>query len=466
MTGEGAERSGVAVAHAVLDGNGRLLSADPVLDRLNWRAGGDVGQPLAVPALATVVRLARRLGIMVSRRALAADEKGDVEMWARAQPDGKGVRLAVSGWQRRPGWRGVAGAGGLPGAANDPDGKWRWDTDAALRLIQVSTGAGRRQVRRDRVAGTAGHHPVHAGRGEWPVAAGRGGRQARAADGGWRKAARQWQARDPVGDRPARYGGTVRRLHRRRPSGPAGIATAPRPPSPALADEFITGLDRSLRRPLAQIIANADSIHNGTEGDLGSVYTEYAANIAHAGRHLLSLVDDLVDLQAVERPDFAPVSDAIDLAAVARRAAGLLTVRAGGAGVVTKRPLPGATLWARGDFKRALQILVNLIGNAIRYAPYGSIVLFGLHRGAGQVAISMADGGKGIAPAAHGKVFEKLERIDSSEPGGNRLGLYIARRFAQAMGGDLTLASAPGEGARFTLSLPAEPSRREDQHQP
>ena len=64
------------------------------------------------------------------------------------------------------------------------------------------------------------------------------------------------------------------------------------------------------------------------------------------------------------------------------------------------------------------------------------------------------------------KMFEKLERIESSEPGSNRLGLYIARRLAQAMGGDLTLASAPGEGARFTLSLPAEPSRREDQHQP
>ena len=93
MTGIRANRSGVAAAHAVLDGNGRLLSVDPILDRLNRRAGGDVGQPLAVPALATVVRLARRLGIMVSRRALAADEKGDVEMWARAQPDGKASGL-------------------------------------------------------------------------------------------------------------------------------------------------------------------------------------------------------------------------------------------------------------------------------------------------------------------------------------------------------------------------------------
>ena len=259
---------------------------------------------------------------------------------------------------------------------------------------------------------------------------------------------------------------TVRHDATGRFGGFAGLARAtdreaPAPPtgsSPILAEQFIAGLNRSLRRPLAQIIANADSINGGTDGPLGGDYADYAADIAHAGRHLLALVDDLVDLQAVERPDFTPVSDAIDLADVARRAAGLLAVRAGEAGVMIERPLPGATLWARGDFRRALQILVNLIGNAVRYAPRGSIVLVGLHRGGDQVAISVADEGKGIAPDAHARVFEKFERVDPTEPGGNGLGLYIARRLARAMGGDLTLASAPGQGALFTLSLPAEPT--------
>ena len=160
------------------------------------------------------------------------------------------------------------------------------------------------------------------------------------------------------------------------------------------------------------------------------------------------------------------MTDAVDLADVARRAAGLLAVRASEAGVLIERPLPGATLWARGDFRRALQILVNLVGNAVRYAPRGSIVLVGLHRDAAHVGVSIADEGKGIALADQTRVFEKFERIDSSEAGGNGLGLYIARRLARAMGGDLTLASAAGEGARFTLTLPADPPRREDQHQP
>ena len=467
MIAAGAECGRAAVAHAVLDGDGRLVSADPILDALNRRAGGDVGQPLAVPALATIVRLARRLGIMVSRRVVVAEEENDVEMWARARPDGEGIRLAVSGWQERPGWTGVTCASALPAPADDPDGEWRWDTDAALRLTRLSTEAGRRHGF-DAIALLG--QPITTlftldeEDGQLPLVEAFARREPLAAQG----------ARLRANDKPMMLSATVRHDAAGRFGGFTGlarpvqpvIAAAPATASPALADEFIAGLDRSLRRPLAQIIANADSINSGTEGGLGPDYADYAADIAHAGRHLLSLVDDLVDLQAVERPDFTPVSDAIDLADVASRAAGLLTVRASGAEVMIERPLPGATLWARGDFRRALQILVNLIGNALRYAPRGSIVLVGLHRSAGQVAISIADEGKGIAPAAHARVFEKFERVDPSEPGGNGLGLYIARRLARAMGGDLTLASAPGEGARFTLSLPAEPPRRQDQHQP
>jgi signal transduction histidine kinase len=69
--------------------------------------------------------------------------------------------------------------------------------------------------------------------------------------------------------------------------------------------------------------------------------------------------------------------------------------------------------------------------------------------------VIIADQGKGIAPADHERVFAKFERVDPSEPGGSGLGLYIARRLARAMGGDINLDSAPGQGARFALTLPA-----------
>ena len=72
-----------------------------------------------------------------------------------------------------------------------------------------------------------------------------------------------------------------------------------------------------------------------------------------------------------------------------------------------------------------------------------------------QVALTVTDQGKGVAAADQARIFDKFVRVDPGEPGGSGLGLYIARRLARAMGGDLSVESAPGEGARFTLTLPA-----------
>ena len=472
-TGRGAS----PVAHAVLDGEGRLLSADPALDILNRRAGGGIGLPFAVPALATAVRLARRLRVMVSRRVIVADDAGDVELWVRAHPDGEHIGFAASGWHERGRWMPMPmpGTAGWPPPADDMETGWNWETDAALRLTRLSPAAGRRHGF-DAVAllgqpltalfvldDEEGRSPlIEAFARREPLS----DQRARLRDGD----AVVTLSASIRSDAAGRFAGFVGRAQpaeaRSRQAAPS--ASAP----PPLAEHFVAGLDRALRRPLARIVANADSINGAADGPVASDYAEYAADIAHAGRHLLALIDDLVDLQAVERPDFKPVADAIDLADVARRAAGLLAVRATEAGVLIERPLPGATLWARGDFRRALQILVNLIGNALRYAPRGSIVLVGLHRDDRSVGVSIADEGKGIAAADQIRVFEKFERVDPTEPGGNGLGLYIARRLARAMGGDLTLASTPGKGASFTLSLPAklasglaaDATRGEDQH--
>ena len=119
------------------------------------------------------------------------------------------------------------------------------------------------------------------------------------------------------------------------------------------------------------------------------------------------------------------------------------------------RPAEGETLMASGEFRRVLQILVNLIGNALRYSPPGGMIWIRCEREGDLAAVIVADQGKGIDPADHARIFDKFERVDPTESGGTGLGLYIARRLARAMDGDLTVDSAPGQGARFTLSLPA-----------
>ena len=119
------------VAHAVVDAEGRLVSAEPAIASLNLRAGGGESMPLAIPPLATIARLARRLGIVVSRGVTVADGEADLRLWVRAQPEGDHVRLAVSGWQRP-----LAGTAARRPSAEaafvSAGADWRWETDAAL----------------------------------------------------------------------------------------------------------------------------------------------------------------------------------------------------------------------------------------------------------------------------------------------------------------------------------------------
>jgi signal transduction histidine kinase len=217
---------------------------------------------------------------------------------------------------------------------------------------------------------------------------------------------------------------------------------------------FAERLDHALRGPLDKIITDAQTIGEQSEGPLRRDYAGYSRDIASAGRHLLELVNDLVDLQSIERPGFNPAPEDIDLADVARRAAGLLAVRAAADKVRIEGPNDTDRIPARGEFRRVLQIVMNLVTNAVRYSPEGGVVTIAVEAGRNEARLSVTDQGPGIAQADQQRIFEKFERLDSSDPGGTGLGLYIARRLARAMGGELTVKSVPGKGARFTVSLP------------
>jgi len=114
----------------------------------------------------------------------------------------------------------------------------------------------------------------------------------------------------------------------------------------------------------------------------------------------------------------------------------------------------GEPLPARGQERAVIQILVNLISNAIRYSPEQGTVHLAFARTAGTASVAVSDEGPGIAPSDQQRIFERFERAHSKEAG-TGLGLAISRRLARSMGGDVSLDSPPGEGARFTLTLPA-----------
>ena len=103
-----------------------------------------------------------------------------------------------------------------------------------------------------------------------------------------------------------------------------------------------------------------------------------------------------------------------------------------------------------------LQVLLNLIGNAIRYSPEDSHVWIRLEDAGDRARVIVADQGAGISAEQQAVMFEKYERLGRSGDGGTGLGLYISRRLATAMGGSLSVDSAPGQGARFILEVPAD----------
>ncbi len=434
---------------------GLLLDAEPRLADLNRRAGGAPGKPIAVPQIAALVRLVQRLGIALTRTIVAADAEDDITLTVRAQPDELGIRLEVGGWQAGGPWE------GQPVADRDADflradADWLWTTDAALHLTHVS----------DHAAAQFGFDPQAVlgqpitrlfalsddGDGGFPIL---GALASQAWFDGQEAAVRGTAHRVrlaavPRIDANGQFAGF---------DGAAHAIAAPAEPTDAeaasdLPDGFSRRVGRALRDPLGRIIANADSMSAQADGPLRDDYVAYAADIASAGRHLLGLVDDLEDLSAIERADFAVAVEDVDLADVARRAAGLLAVRAAQGDVRIDRPSFDDTMPASGEFRRVLQILVNLIGNAVRYSPPGGTVWIRLERDADDACVIVADQGKGIAPADQERIFAKFGRVDPTEAGGSGLGLYIARRLARAMHGDILVDSAPGEGARFVLLLP------------
>lgn len=440
-----------------LDSRGRLIEAEPRLLELNARAGGRIGAPLAVPSIAAIARLAQRLGITISRNVIAADGEDDVALGVRAEPEEGGVLLEVSGWRPHAAWPRAIATPDRDGDFLRTAADWTWETDASLRITFLSAEAGARYgFDAEALLGqplTRLLRLAEDEHGELVILTAIAGQtRFEGQEAEIRGTGRMVRLEaSPRSDAKGRFAGFTGAAHML----PA-LAEAPASGSwfGGFPDSFSQRLDRALREPLSRIIANADSISAQADGPLRADYAEYAGDIASAGRHLLGIVDDLVDLQAIERPDFAPKPEAIDLADVARRAAGLLAMRAAQSNVRIDRPGAAERLPVVGETRRSLQVLVNLISNAVRYSPAGGTVWIRVERDGQMGCVIIADQGKGIAPENHDHIFDKFSRLDPDETGGSGLGLYIARLLARAMGGELIVDSAPGLGARFVFMLP------------
>lgn len=428
-----------------LDGAGRLISADPELEALQVEAGSRIGEPLALPQIAAVARLARKLRTVVSRPALAASVDHDIELWVRAAPEGDQIALSLEGWTERAsaGPRLAAILGG--GTEADTGGaRNEWAADEELRIISLSADlAELLGVDADEVAGQPLTRIVRLDEdeaGEMPLisalAARRGftGQRARSRSNEAQSVVLSGEVVTGADGSFAGFRGAVQ-ADGLTPAAPEARTTA-----------FDLALDEVLRSPLDRIIESAERIVERADGPLRSDYASYGSDIAAAARHLLSVLTSMS-----EEP--APAGHSIDLAALAGEAVVMLDSTAEERRVSIDLEKAEA-LPAKGETRAVIQILVNLVGNAIRYSPEGGKIAVTFGRRSGTASVSVADEGPGVADADRQRIFERFERAHAEEEG-TGLGLAISRRLARSMGGDVTLDSAAGEGARFTLTLPA-----------
>ena len=430
---------------ARVDAVGRLVEADAMIADLQADAGSQIGAKLALPQLAAVARLVRKLGISVSRPAVVAARDHDVEMWVKAEPDGEFVLLTVEKWKKRP-----PAPSRLEVAAGDDDliGKAvrsSWATDAELRFTSLAPDlAELLGVNADEAVGEPLTRLLRLEEGEdgaMPLLTALAARTAfsgQQAMGRGNGNQRLVLSGDPVRADDGKFAGF------------RGRAVADHVQVPEAANEpgatssIDPALDQALRSPLARIIEAAEGIVERADGPLRSDYAAYAGDIAAAARHLLSVIRSMV-----ERP--ADASGLVDLAVLSGDALALVQPQADEQKV--SLALRGeAVIPIHGDRRGIIQILVNLLGNAVRHSPEGGTVTLELRKAASMGKASISDEGKGIAPADQERIFEKFERLENG--GGAGLGLAIARRLARSMGGEVALVSAPGEGATFTLSLP------------
>ncbi|MDQ3077828.1 MAG: HAMP domain-containing histidine kinase [Pseudomonadota bacterium] len=430
-----------------VDRDGRLIAADTALERLQVEAGSALGRQLALPQLAALARAAAALGVPLSRALIAADCRHDLELFVRAEPKGDEVELTIERWASRP-----AAPPRLtlvestidderPQAAS---GALEFETDAALNLIHVSADLAALLGRNpDDCLGqplTALFRLIEEEDGSMPLLAALSSRGP--VDG--QRAVGRGPASDelridaePVSDPAGKFAGFHGAIRRGGEMAVEGRADAP---------PFEDTLDEALRSPLSLIISAADRIVERSDGPLRSDYAHYASDIAAAGRHLLSVIRSMGDVGA-------GIPQQVDLRELAIEAVALVQPLADANRIELAMEASGV-LHADGEARAIVQILVNIIGNAIRHSPAEGVVAILFEQDANDSRVTIADQGPGIAEDDQQRIFERYERVGDA-PDGSGLGLAIARRLARSMGGDISLASTAGEGARFTLVLPA-----------
>jgi anti-sigma regulatory factor (Ser/Thr protein kinase) len=459
------ESNEMIVARGFSDEFDRLIRAEQALAELQIGCGGELPGTIAVPRLMALVRKSRRLGVALTEVIEAQHEGQLVSVSVEVVPSLTGCDIHLQHWDS------VATDEGDRGQ-DAADRRLALDRHIAILSARLD---GDRQV----ITAHSDHTDFH------EVAAAMCG----SAGQPWDRFVSIQRKDDLHGALPgaeryrisienvsgtweaclfptAVYGGRASGYELLVFASEAEVAEEASPPGeddapPSLEAVFGEGepiagqdLDRVLREPVERIIANAARIHGRLAGPISDTYAEHAMEMSGAGQLLLALLRDVSDLDVLEADEFETSQERVDLVDVAFEAASILSAQAREKGIAIDVLGEGAQAWTTADRQRVLQIMINLLSNAVRYSPAETRVAVSFAPEDNGWAAIVDDQGPGIGREDGERVFEKFERLGRNGDGGTGLGLYIARRLARAMKGEVSVEYRDGAGARLVLLLP------------
>jgi signal transduction histidine kinase len=219
---------------------------------------------------------------------------------------------------------------------------------------------------------------------------------------------------------------------------------------------FLANMSHELRTPLNAIMGFSDIMRSRLFGELPPRYGDYPELIHESGRHLLDLINDVLDMSKIEADRYELVRERFDAREPVNAALRILQIQAHEAQVQLRGILPPSELDVDADRRAIKQIVLNLVANALKFTPSPGSVTVTLLAAADAMELVVADTGVGIAPedlARLGKPYEQAGDA-AARTGGTGLGLSLVKAFAKLHGGDMTIESRLGEGTAVTVRLP------------
>jgi len=221
--------------------------------------------------------------------------------------------------------------------------------------------------------------------------------------------------------------------------------------------EFLANMSHELRTPLNAIIGFSDVLLEGMSGKLNEQQADYLSDIKSSGTHLLTLINDILDLSKIEAGRMELELATFSLPAALNNAVTLIRERAQTHGIKLELEVGPELETVVADERKVKQVVVNLLANAVKFTPDGGTITLHAARDNGGVRLAIHDTGIGIAPEDQQRIFEEFQQAGTQTEKsreGTGLGLTLSKRMVELHGGTITVDSAPGKGSTFTVALP------------